>query len=496
MDLFTLPIDGRHLELVIRLLLQVVLLTASAFFSGSETALFSLRPVDLQKLRSMRHPRADQIHEMLDEPRRLIISILCGNELVNIASSANMASILISFVNEVEATWINILIMVPVLLLVGEVTPKTVAVTYPVMIAGNLSARFLPRWIAFIAPVRDAVRYVADRITTAIVGEPVKKDNILHADEFRTLVEEGAAHGVLRATERILIDNMLEASEAEVADIMTPGPRMVSLDATRSLPELIAAFHKIKHPRVPLYLDHPDHIIGFLHSEDVIRLIHGEKSLDNIKVRDILRPAHFIPPTKKVDEMVDYFQENNTRAAMVIDEYGGVLGIVSIKDVAEFIFARISGTPISHKQYQRGESGNLFSVPGDMSLNDFNDLTNFDIDDPVMNTIGGFALRGFNRLPEPEDQVVVNGFTFTVEQMDGLRIKSLRVMRNATGDSLFPATEEPMESAEAQAATEASAGDVSGGVGGTMAPAVGNAGDDGAADTEPSASSIRTDREV
>lgn len=455
MDLFTLPIDGRHLELVIRCLLQIVLLTASAFFSGSETALFSLRPVDLQKLRTMRHPRADRIHELLDEPRRLIISILCGNELVNIASSANMASILISFFNETETTWINILVMVPVLLLVGEVTPKTVAVTYPLMVATNISSRLLPYWITFIAPVREAVRYVSDRITTAIVGEPVKKDNILHADEFRTLVEEGAAHGVLRATERILIDNMLEASEAEVADIMTPGPRMVSLDGSRPLPELFAEFKKIKHPRVPLYLGQQDHIIGFLHSEDVIRLIHTETNLESVKVRDILRPAHFIPPTKKVDEMVDYFQENNTRVALIIDEYGGVSGIVSIKDVAEFIFARISGSSPQHKQYQMGESGNIFSVPGDMSLNDFNDLSNFGIDDPVMNTVGGFALRAFNRLPKLGDEVVSNGFTFTVEQMDELRIKTLRVMRNITENPLFPETDDTAAILEAAAVASA-----------------------------------------
>jgi len=388
-----------------------------------------LTKLDLEKLRSMRHPRADRIHELLDEPRRLIISILCGNELVNIASASNMAAILVSFFDEADTTWINILVMVPLLLLVGEVTPKTLAVTYPVMFATNVSARILPRWIALITPLREVVRFIADRITTAIVGEPVKKDNILHADEFRTLVEEGAASGALRATERILIDNMLEASETEVADIMTPGPRMVSLDGSLSLPELIAEFHKLKHPRVPLYLRHPSSIIGFLHSEDVIRLIHGDKHLDQVKVRDIIRPAHFIPSTKKVDEMVDYFQENNTRAALVIDEYGSVLGIVSIKDVAEFIFGKIVGPQQTRQYYQGNTNGDTYLVPGDMNLNDFNDLSGFGLDDPIMNTVGGVALRAFNRLPKQGEQVTEDGFSFTVEQMEGLRINSVRITR-------------------------------------------------------------------
>jgi putative hemolysin len=428
MDLSALQLPAwLDLELIVRLCIQVLLLTMSAFFSGSETALFSLTSFDLQRLRNSQHPRSKSIHEMLEEPRRLIISLLCGNELVNIASSANMAAIFLRFFTEDETTWINIVVMVPLLLLCGEVTPKTIAVTYPMMIATNISARLLPKWIAFITPLRNAVRLVADWITTAIVGEPVKKENILHSNEFRTLVEEGEATGTIDPTERILIDNMLEASEAEVSDIMTPISRMVSLDVERPLPELVTAFQAMHYPMVPLFEDGPATIVGFLHSENIIKLVRGGADLAAVSARDVMRKPHFVPATKKVDEMVEFFQENRTRTALVIGEYANILGIVSIRDVAALMLGRLA--PQQEPGVKEIEQDKVYSIPGDMSLVDFNLMVGADLDDPSMNSLGGLVMRLLNRLPKIGDSVTYEGFILAVVRMEGLRIAELRVTR-------------------------------------------------------------------
>ena len=428
MDLSALQLPAwLDLELIVRLCIQVLLLTMSAFFSGSETALFSLTSFDLQRLRNSQHPRSKSIHEMLEEPRRLIISLLCGNELVNIASSANMAAIFLRYFTEDETTWINILVMVPLLLLCGEVTPKTIAVTYPMMIATNISARLLPKWIAFITPLRNAVRLVADWITTAIVGEPVKKENILHSNEFRTLVEEGEATGTIDPTERILIDNMLEASEAEVSDIMTPISSMDSLDVEQPLPELVTAFQAMHHAMVPLFEDSPAMIVGFLHSEDIIKLVRGGADLAARSPRDVMRQPHFVPATKKVDEMVEFFQENRTRTALVIGEYANILGIVSIRDVAALMLGRLA--PPQEPGVKEIEQDKVYSIPGDMSLVDFNLMVGADFDDPSMNSLGGLVMRLLNRLPKVGDSVTFEGFVLAVVRMDGLRIAELRVTR-------------------------------------------------------------------
>ena len=415
-------------ELTLRIILQVILLGSSAVFSGSETALFSLSRIDLQKLRQSRDKHSESIHAMLDEPRRLIISILCGNELVNIASSANMAAILLTLFGEQDVGWINILIMVPLLLLIGEVTPKTIAVSLPIKFTTGLTARILPRWIVFITPLREVVRLVADRITTFLVGDEVDRENILQPDELRTLLEEGEETGIIDATERVLIDNVLEASETDISRIMTPGPRILFLDAGLPVPEIIEKFREYRHPRIPVYEGHWDNVVGFLHSEDILRLISGGGDLSSVTLDMMLKPAHFVPPTKKVDEMFDYFQRHNTRVAIILGEYGEVLGIVTMKDVLTFIFGEISGK-MEGQQYYQEKDENSYIVPGDMRLTDFYNLTNFDIEDPVMATIGGVAFRLFDGLPAEGDTVVYEGYEFTAGEVKGLRISQVQVRR-------------------------------------------------------------------
>lgn len=415
-------------ELIIRILFQVLFLLSSAVFSGSETALFSLSRIDLQKLRQSQHKNSESIHAMLDEPRRLIISILCGNELVNIASAVNMTGILLLLYGEQDVGWINILIMVPLLLLIGEVTPKTIAVSFPIKFTTRITSLFLPRWIIFITPLREIVRVVADRVTTLVVGDAVDRENILQPDELRTLLEEGEETGIIDATERVLIDNVLEASETDISRIMTPGPRIQFLDADLPVAEIIEQFRNYRHPRVPVYQGHWDNVIGFIHSEDILKLVRGGGELSMVTLDMILKQAHYVPPTKKVDEMFDYFQAHNTRVAIILGEYGEVSGIVTMKDVLKFIFGEISGKMEGQEHYKEDDD-NSYIVPGDMRLADFYNLTNFDIEDTVMATIGGVAFRLFDRLPEPGDQITSEGFRFIVKQRSGLRISQLQVQK-------------------------------------------------------------------
>lgn len=435
-----LEMDTWNLELILRGILQALLLGSSAVFSGSETALFSLSRIDLQQLRYRRDPHSEGIHAMLDEPRRLIISILCGNELVNIASTANMTGILLILFGQ-DAGWINILVMVPLLLLVGEVTPKTIAVNHPLGFARHVSARILPRWIVLVTPLREAVRQVADRVTTLLVGEAVARANLLRADELKSLLEEGEETGIIDATERVLIDNLLEAAETDILHIMTPGPRLCLLDAEQPLPDLIRRFRAYQHPRVPVYSGHWDNVVGFVHSEDVLRIVRGGADLEELSLQAILRPAHFLPPTVKVDELFHFFQEHKTRACIVLGEFGEVLGIVTMKDVLSFIFGELTTSVRGRDECER--DGDAHIVPGWMRLLDFYTVTNIDLDDPVMTTVGGLVFRLFGRLPEVGASVDFEGYRFQVLGIDGLRINRVRVSRFDTPGT--PETEVEVE---------------------------------------------------
>jgi CBS domain containing-hemolysin-like protein len=243
-------------------------------------------------------------------------------------------------------------------------------------------------------------------------------------------LEEGEETGIIDATERVLIDNLLEAAETDISRIMTPGPRICFLDADIPVDELIDRFRRYQHPRIPVYQGHWDNVIGFLHSEDILKLVRGGGDLSLVKLEMILKPAHFVPPTKKIDEMFDYFQDHNTRVAIILGEYGEVLGIVTMKDVLKFIFGEISGR-MEGQEYYKEQDENSYIVPGDMRLGDFYNLTNFDIDDPVMTTIGGVAFRLFDGLPKVGDQVSYEGYVFIAREVKGLRISQVQVQKQS-----------------------------------------------------------------
>jgi Mg2+/Co2+ transporter CorB len=414
--------------MLIRITVQAMLFIASAFFSGSETALFSLSRLDLQQLRREHNPMSATLHALLDQPRRLIISILCGNELINIAAVANMTAILLALYGAEKAGIISILVMVPLLLVLGEITPKTIAVSNPVRISTAVVASPMSLWVRIVTPMRWLIRGMADRVTSWIVGPEKAPENILQLDEFRSIVDKIASDGQLRDTERTLIYHLLDASVTEVVQIMTPRTRVAFINGDQELSEIIQDFTWIRHSYVPVYRKHRDNVIGFLHLEDILPLVVDQKDISSLQLEDILRNPIVAPLTKRIDEMFDFFQRNKARAALVLNEFGGVEGIVTLRDVLKFIFGHLSGEVESQSLYEERDQ-NTYIVPGDMRLNDFNSLTNFSISDPRMTTIAGVAFRHLDRLPKEGDQVGIEGITITVLETEEQRISKVRVTR-------------------------------------------------------------------
>jgi CBS domain containing-hemolysin-like protein len=459
-------------DILARLVLQVLLLFGSAFFAGSETALFSLSRLDLQQLRRQHHPHSATLHALLDSPRRLIISILCGNQLVNIAAVANATGLLVSLYGEERAGVVSVLVMVPLLLVFGEITPKTIAVSNPVRISAGLVAAPMSLWVKLIAPLRWAIRGVAERLTTWIVGPERAPENILQLDEFLSIVDQVANEGELHATERSLIYHLLEAGATEVVHIMTPRTRTAFIDVEQSVPEMVAAFRELKHSRVPVFRGQHDNIVGFLHIEKILPLVLDKIDLATLKPSDVLSPPVIVPLTKKVDEMFDFFKTTNARAALVLNEFGGVEGLVTMRDVLTFIFGHLSGEIEGQALYEERDE-NVYEVPGEMKLVDFNNLTNFGIEDPRMTTIGGVLFRHLDRLPQAGDEVKVEDFWMTVLEVKNQRITRVRV---ALGDAWREREASPDAAVEQEGQAEGQA----------QSGAVGNEADNGDA-TQPQA---------
>ncbi len=414
-------------DILWRLVFQVALLFGSAFFSSAETALFSLSDVDMEQLRRKRHPRADLIHDLLGQPRRLIISILCGNELINIAATANLTGLLIILYGPSDAGWISLVVMVPLLLLFGEITPKTIAVTYPVQVSTKITSGPLSFWVRIITPFRWAIRIISDQITTWIVGAERDADHLLRMSEFRSLVVEIEEQGLLSATDRVLIYNLLDAGNIAIEYIMTPRTQIHFIDARATLAQGMASLVEFKKLRMPVYEGNRDNVLGFLHMEDVLEI--SDDRSNTLAGSGLIRPCRQVPVTKTIDETLDFFQFEDERAAMVIDEFGGVAGIITLEDILSFIFGEIAGDFIDPKSYTK-EDENVFVVSGDMKLTDFEALTNFGIEDERMTTIGGVVLRHLGKLPGAKDTVVVENIKITVLEMDGNRIARIRVEKS------------------------------------------------------------------
>jgi len=424
-------------EMMLRLGFQVVLLSCSAFFAGSETALFSLSRMDLQQLYRQRHPRSDILHNLLSEPRRLIISILCGNELTNIAATANMTGILITLYGVEQAGWMNLLVMVPLLLLFGEVTPKTLAVSHPVAASTRFVAAPMNLWVRAVLPLRWIIRSIADRITTWIVGEHRDAEHLLRISEFRTLLEEIEQEEILSAVDRILIYNLLDAGSTEISEIMTPRHQIDFIALDERIETMIETFIAHRHLRSPVYRNNRDDIVGFLHAEDIIRLLLDREDLEKVSALDLIHEAVLVPETKSVEDMLEYFQSEGRRSALVLDEFGSVSGIVTMEDMLNFIFSEIAGEFPPKEAFQE-EKAPLYQVPGGMKLDDFNDLTHFGIQDPKMTSIGGVVFRHLDRFPRVGDVTQIGDLRAEVLEMDGLRIARVRIGKS----EIFP-KEEP-----------------------------------------------------
>lgn len=415
-----------QLDILLRIVLQIALFSASAFFSGSETALFSLSRFDLQRLAREKNPTAESLRLLLDQPRRLIVSILCGNEFVNIAAAANMTAILVALFGVEAAAWTAAFVMIPLILLLGEVTPKTLAVSNPVWASTHVVVKPISWWVRVVSPIAFIVRIVADRTTTLIVGPERAKENILHIEDLRTLIEEGVESGEITPTERSLVHSLITAGSTEVREIMTPRSLVAFLDGSADSAKIRDAFLSLHCQRAPIYLGNRDNVIGFL---DVDDLLAGDLSVEpEDDLHEILRSPIAVSPTRQVDEMLDFFNERKADVALVVNEFGSVDGVVTLSDVTNFLFSglfeAVATEQVGIVSVERG-----FEMDAGTSVTVARRTTGLELRDPLMTTMGGLALRQFGYVPAVGDCVQFDGLLLEVLEMDGLRISRIRLSR-------------------------------------------------------------------
>jgi CBS domain containing-hemolysin-like protein len=285
-------------------------------------------------------------------------------------------------------------------------------------------------WVRLVAPLRWLVRQLSESITTLVVGEERTAENILRVDELRTLVEEVVESGELHAVERALIDKILAAGSTEVRDIMLPRTRVVFIDGDRPLPEIVTEVRRLRHRQLPVFRGDHDNVVGMLYAEDLARELLEGKNPADLALAPLLRPVAAVPATKMIDDLFGFFLVEEARAAVVVDEFGGVEGLVTLGDLIAFVFGRDARADTPDQAITEVAAG-AWEVDGALKIEKFNSLLKREGKDRRFTTVAGFILHRLDRRPEIGDRVAVGDTTLRIIAMEGLRIARVRIETTA-----------------------------------------------------------------
>lgn len=400
---------------------MALLLVASAFFSASETALFSLPRYHLRRLREDKTRVARAILSLLSDQHRLLVTILLGNMCVNIlyASFAVLFAAKSAQTGGVAAFAVIDSLALVVLIIFGEVFPKSVAVRVPFA----LSEMVAPILLAFqrvVTPVR-VVLEAAGGFCVSVVA-PRARARPSSAAELRRLVSLSKEKGVLAAQEGSLISEVIEFGTIEVREVMTPRVDMVCFHISEPIEKLREIVLESRYAKIPAYTINYDYINGVIHSKDVI--LHPEK-----QPGELVRPVLFVPETARVESVLKRLLEKRRTMAIVVDEYGGTQGLVTLEDIVEEIVGEIED------EYGREEkkivkvSPDRYLVLADVTLREWNEFSGFEVKDTRFETLGGYVSALLDKVPEVDDATSDGAFRFTVKRADKNRVRTILAER-------------------------------------------------------------------
>ena len=402
------------------------LLVLYVFFAAAETSLFALSPLDRLRLKEKSPTRGALVESLLKTPQRLLITLVMGVEIVTILASVLATSLALSLWGD-RGKWMALVVMSPTLLLLGEVIPKSVALTYPTHLALRL-APLVRASLTVFAPVRVVLVQISRGILATLGFRPDLQVPTVHQEDFVRMVEESHQGGMIAALERDFIQNLLDFGEIRVSQIMVPRPDMFTLPIDLPFPEMIQAIKRSRFSRVPVYEENHDQVLGVLHAKDILGLCHRQPCEGDLP-RQLLRPAYYVPENKRAFDLLTELQAQHQRLALVVDEYGTLVGLVSVEDLLEELCGEIPQEFRPEEEPLKEVSPGVWRVKGTMSLVDFNDALDLDLPAEEFDTIGGLVLDLCGSLPREGRVIAYDHLTFRVVKVKGTRILDLEVRR-------------------------------------------------------------------
>jgi len=398
------------------IILFIVLLFLSAFFSGSETALLSLNQMQLKRMEERDKKSTHTIFHLLSKPKTLFFTILTGNTLVNTAASAYATMVALKVFGP-KGVGLSIGFMFFVLILFGEIIPKT----YAYMFAESFSAfsiRPLKVIIKLFAPIRVILFLITDNLINKLGFIAPRDTENLTEDEIKSLVDIGHREGIVEADEKEMIYGVFDFKGQAAKDVMTPKPNMNILDFDMSQNEILTYVKEAKHSRLPVYRNNMDNIIGVVYAKDI--LLDSSKSL-----KDIMREAYFIPESQKIDKLLSDLQKRSIQMAIVSDEYGAVTGLITMEDMLEEIVGEIVDEYDKEEPLIVKIDTRTYRVSGLLHIDEAKEKFGLNVDTEEVNTVGGFVTFILQRIPKENEEFKYGGFNFCVSKVEKHRVKEI-----------------------------------------------------------------------
>ena len=413
------------------LLLIGISLLLSAFFSSSETAFFSLQKTRITHLVSTGAPGAGRVSHMIEEPERLLSTILLGNNLVNIAFAAIVTVLVVSVLGEDregQAVAVATAVGTAVILVFGEILPKSVAVRNSERVA-FLFARPLKFIEVLLLPLVMVLQWMGRTTSSALSAEGAISAPSVTEAEFRTLIDVGEAEGSLEPEEAEMLESVFRFGDKQVREVMAPRTEIVGIERGTTLGELLAVYMENPHTRFPVYKGTPDNVVGILSSKDILRAMSSRDIPYSEPITDRIRDAYFVPETKRIAELFDELRQTGNQLAIAVDEFGGVAGLVTIKQLLEEIVGRIGEEGASPEEEFVAIGRNTFELDGAMGIDEVNDELEIDLPEGDFETVAGFVLDTLGHIPIAGEAVEYGEITLEVTRMKDMRVETIKLTK-------------------------------------------------------------------
>ena len=366
---------------------------------------------------------------MLEQPERLLSTILLGNNLVNVAFAAVVTVMAVSLLgrdNEGVAVLVATGVGAAVLLVVGEVVPKTLAVRHAERLAFTYAQPL--KWIEYMLLPFILVLQRIGRVSTLGLSDDRTESSITE-DELRTLIDIGEAEGAFEPVEAEMLESVFRFGDRQVREVMTPRTEVVFIERGASLGEFLKVYAENTHTRFPVFKDSTDNIVGILSAKDILKAMSSRDIPYDESVNDMIRDAYFVPETKLIPELFDELRRSGNQMAIAIDEFGGVAGLVTLKRLLEEVVGRVGEEGVSPEEEYRAIGKDTYQVDGGMSIDEVKEELGVELAEGDFETVAGFVLDHLGHIPKPGEQFDYGNLKVEVTRMSDLKIETVKVTK-------------------------------------------------------------------